>query len=594
MTRRWLLHGNSADGPLIERILAARGFCDPAAIEQFCEPKLSGLHEPALMPGVDAASERIVAAIRAGQRIVIYGDYDVDGITAAAILYHTIKTIQPEANLHTYVPHRMEEGYGINCDALKQLRSDGADLVISVDCGITAAESARTAKEIGLDLIITDHHNPPEHQPLPEATAIVHPRLPGSRYPFGALCGAGVAFKLAWRLAVVWCNSERVSESLQKTLLNMLPLAALGTIADVVPLVDENRVLASFGLRLIRQTPLVGLRALIEASELMGENIDCEKVGYVLAPRLNACGRLGHAREVVHMLCGASPEEAIAIARDLTAVNERRQRTERDIYTHALRMAEDLGMTGDDTRAIVLAHHGWHPGVVGIVCSRLAERFARPAVLMQRNGEFCKGSGRSVEGYSLHAGLNACAELLSSFGGHDMAAGMVMPVANYESFVERFIAHANEHIVPENLMPAVHVDCDATLDELDMATVQGIGKLSPFGRSNRKPVLRIAGASLSDAPRQIGPEGRHLMLRLRQTNGSGQVWMRAVWWRAGSHASDLAVGQTIDAAVEPRINEWNGRVSVELEIKDVMVREAQVGRAAPGLEPQSDSVESQA
>jgi single-stranded-DNA-specific exonuclease len=562
-----------AGASLIDRILLARGLADPDAVARFCEPKLSHLYDPSMMPGIDAAAERIVHAVKNNERIVIYGDYDVDGITATAILYHIIKTVRPEANVRSYVPHRLEEGYGINCEALKQLKRDGADLVISVDCGITAFDSARTAREIGLDLIITDHHHLPANlDHLPDAFALVHPRLPGSAYPFGELCGAGVAFKLGWRLATCWCGSERVSESLQRTLLNMLPLVALGTIADVVPLVDENRVLTSFGLRLIKQTPLIGLRALIEASGLADEKIDSHKVGFVLGPRLNACGRLGHASEAMRLLCDAPPDEAMRIARNLAAVNQQRQRTERNILQRAIELAEDCGQTCDDCRAIVLAHDGWHPGVVGIVCSRLVERFSRPAVLMQKNGELCKGSARSIDGYSIHAGLSSCAELLTKWGGHDMAAGLSLHVNHLEAFTEMLTEHANAHITTEQLTPAIRLECDASIGELTIETVRKVGGLGPFGRANRRPALCVRDVVIADQPRQIGSQGNHLSMRVRQGDDARRAVLRAVWWNAGQFSSDLAPGMRLDIAIEPKLNEWNGRTSVEAELKDVCVR----------------------
>lgn len=577
MTRRWLLQDAQAeetlDLPLLQRILHVRGLREPAAIDRFCEPKLTDLHDPGLLPNIDAAAERIVDALKRKQQVVIYGDYDVDGITATAVLFHTLKTLAPETPIRTYVPHRLDEGYGINCAALKQLQSDGAELVITVDCGITAADSAATARDIGLDLIITDHHNLPEDETaLPDAVALVHPRLPGSAYPFGELCGAGVAFKLAWRCATAWCGSERVSATLQKTLLEMLPLVALGTIADVVPLVDENRVLTSFGLRRIKHTSLIGLNALIHASRLGDETIDSEKVGFVLGPRLNACGRMGHANEALRLLCDAPADEAAAIAEQLTKTNQQRQATERSILARAIEMAEDAGMTGPDCRAIVLADDTWHPGVVGIVCSRLVERFSRPTILLQRNGGMCKGSGRSIDGYSIHAGLASCASLLTTWGGHEMAAGLSLSEDHLAAFCEQFTDHANASITPEHLVPSLRVDCDAQLAELDRPTVTRINKLSPFGRSNRRPTLRVQNAIVDEAPRQIGANGKHLALRLRQDDPT-RTTMRVVWWNAGELAGDLAAGMPLDVLVQPKINSWNNKVTVEGELRDVRVRE---------------------
>lgn len=588
LTRRWLMRGSGGGSgggerlPLVQRVLAARGLTDPGECERFQSPRLSDLHDPGLLPGVDRAVARLIEAIRGRQIIVIYGDYDVDGITATAILYHVIKTVAPDADVRTYVPHRLEEGYGLNAEALRQLRGQGAALVISVDCGISAIEPARAARECGLDLIITDHHALPQDasaatSELPDACALVHPRLPGSAYPCGDLCGAGVAFKLAWRFATTWCNSPRVSAELQKTLVNMLPLSALGTIADVAPLLGENRILAKFGLRLMAQSPLIGLRALIEHSGLVGAKIDSEKVGFILAPRLNACGRMGHAAEAVHLLTSANAEEARQIAARLSEANQLRQATERRIADEAARMAEDRGMTRDDRRIIVLADPAWHPGVVGIVCSRLVERFGRPAILLQRNGELCKGSARSIEGYSIHAALQAAREHLVTFGGHDMAAGMTLRADNLDAFVEAMSAHAAANISAEQLVPAIRIDCDAAADELDVEVVKQLEALAPFGRGNPVPRLRLSELTVHEAPRQMGAHGRHLSMNLRSDGGSEgsspRRWLRGVWWSQGALAGDLAAGMLIDAVVRPRLNEWNGRINVEVEIQDVRVRE---------------------
>ncbi len=595
LTRRWIVREAAADKvgagdvdpggdirretgvPLVNRILNARGMCDPLEIARFCEPKLTDLHDPGLMPGIDAAVARLIDAIRRDEVIVIYGDYDVDGITATAILYHTIKTAAPKARVRTYVPHRLDEGYGLNCEALTQLRSEGAQLVITVDCGITAVRSANTAREIGLDLIVTDHHSLPEGDDaahLPDAVALVHPRLPGGAYPFGELCGAGVAYKVAWRFCTTWCNSQRISGALRETLMSVLPLAALGTIADVVPLVGENRILTAFGLRMLRQTQLPGLRALIEHAGFVGEKIDTEKVGFTLAPRLNACGRMGHAAEAVRMLTEAGPEEAMAIAHKLAAFNVQRQGVERRIFDEAAKLAEDRGMTGSDRRAIVLAHEGWHPGVVGIVCSRLVDRFGRPAILLNRQADVCKGSARSVDGYSIHEALCATSRHLLTYGGHAAAAGLSLAPANLDAFTDALTAHANERIGVEQLTPTLTIDCDADMTELDVTTVLKMHALAPFGRGNRQPTLRIVGATLQEPPKQMGAEGRHLQMRVRQDAPTGvRKMMRAVWWRGAEHASSIAPGMRLDLAIEPKINEWNGTRSVEAELRDVRVCE---------------------
>ncbi len=559
--------------PLVQRILAARGVLDPDIIQRFCEPRLVHLHDPALLPDADRAAQRIADAVRAREPIVIYGDYDVDGVTGAVILQRIIRTAAPDAPVSIYIPHRLDEGYGLNVDAIHQLADDGAQLIVSVDCGVTAFEPALAAKSRGVDLIITDHHNPPANDDaLPDAFAVVHPRRPGSRYPFGELAGAGVAFKLAWRFATLWCGTEKVGKSFQQALLDLLPLAALGTIADVVPLVDENRVIASYGLRAMPATSNVGLRALIEASDLADQHIDAEKVGFQLAPRLNACGRMGHAREAAELFLTDDPAVAMPIARKLTALNKDRQKTERRILEQAMRLAEAAGMTGDDRRAIVLAHPEWHPGVIGIVCSRLVDRFHRPAVLLQQQDDgVLRGSARSVEGYSIHAGLTACASHLTSFGGHDAAAGLALGADALDAFTEALVAHANTHIAPEDLSSVVQIDCDCSLGELKYETVGRIRRLSPFGRDNPPPRLRVADLVVDGPAKQIGGNGQHLSLHFRQETPEGRRWIRGVWWRAGELADRLTPGMRVEAVIEPKLNTFRGRTSVEAEIRDVRI-----------------------
>ncbi len=579
LTRRWVFRqdggprGEAEGGTLIERLLGVRGLRDPDAVRRFCEPRLSDLHDPSLLPGADAAAGVLVDAVRRGRRIVIYGDYDVDGVTAAAILFHVIKAVAPGCALSTYVPHRLDEGYGINVEALRSLRGGGAELVVSVDCGITAIEPALEARRMGLDLIITDHHNPAGmNAPVPAALAVVHPRLTGSAYPFGELCGAGVAFKLAWRFATLWCGSPRVTGPLRQLLLDLLSLAALGTIADVVPLVGENRTIATHGLAGIRQTPFAGLGALIDAADLGGQAIDAETVGFRLAPLLNACGRMGHAADAVKLLTEASPLEAAAIAAQLVAMNRSRQQTERSILLDAARRAEEAGMTADDRRAIVLADERWHAGVLGIVCSRLVERYGRPAILLQRTNGECRGSGRSAGGYPLYDGLAACAALLQQFGGHDAAAGLVVRAENLDAFADAFIAHANGAIGVADLTPAVTIDCDARLDELDHGCVERIGRLAPFGRDNPRPAVRVEAVTVAAPPRAIGSNGRHLAIQLRSGEGTQRRLLRSVWFGGGEHAAQLAAGMTLDMVIEPKLNTFNGATSVEGEIRDVRVR----------------------
>jgi single-stranded-DNA-specific exonuclease len=574
LTHRWRIapHGASEGGvdlaPLAARILASRGLGGAQDARRFLEPKMTALHDPGLLPGLERAAERILAAANAGERIVIYGDYDVDGVTATAILKHTLALCAPHADVQTYVPHRIDEGYGLSVEAINALADDGARVIVSVDCGVTAVEPALAAKARGVDLIITDHHNPPADAALaPDAFAIVHPRLEGSAYPFGELAGAGVAFKLAWRLLTMAAQSERLSEPWRTHLMDMLALCAMGTVADVVPLVDENRVIARYGLARLKSLPLVGMRALIEASGLSGEKINSEEVGFRLGPRLNACGRLGHAAEAVELLLTQDATRAMEIATALCALNDQRRAREREMTEMALEMADAAGMSLPETRAVVLAHPEWHPGVIGIVCSRVVGQLNRPTILLQDQGEVCKGSCRSVDGFAITDALGRCTEHLETFGGHDMAAGLSLRRENLDTFREAFTAIANAQLEADDLLPTLDVDCEATMDECTTPAAEQIERMAPFGRENPRPVVLVRGARLSRDADPLGSGGRHIAMHV----GDGRAAIRVVGWNWGEKRPLLRAGAHVDVVIEPKINAWRGRVSVEGVLKDVRV-----------------------
>lgn len=564
--------GETATGGLLDRVLAARGIVGEQAAGAYLHPSLGQLHDPSLMPGLDRAAERILAALDRGERIAIYGDYDADGATATAILYHTLTAIRPEAAAESesqivcYVPHRLDEGYGLHEDAIALLAEAGCTLIVSVDCGITAVGPATAARKLGVDLIITDHHNPPASEAdLPDAFAIVHPRAPGSEYPFEGLCGAGVAYKLAWRMCTMKSGSAKVEPALRALLIELLALAALGSVADVVPLTDENRAIAKFGLGRIKNSPLGGLRALVEACDLGNEKVRSEDVAFRLAPRINACGRLGHARDTVELLTTAAGERAEELAAQLARQNDQRRRVERAIFDQACELAEASGMTGDDRRAIVLAHEDWHPGVVGIVCSRLVERFARPVILMQRAAELTGGSGRSIDGFSLHAALTDCADLLAGYGGHDMAAGLRLKTADLETFTERFIERTNAQLAPHDLVRTTRYDTDAELGELTIDSINDLGRMEPFGRDNPPVQVRLRGLRVSAPPRYFGSAGDHA--RLTVTDGKRTVQL--LGWRWAERLQAVSPGVTIEAIVTPGLNRWNGMCRVEPLLVDL-------------------------
>jgi single-stranded-DNA-specific exonuclease len=578
--------------PIIAQVLLNRGLEQPDDCRQFLSPSLKCLHDPNLIPNLPKAAQRIARAIKAGEKIVIYGDYDVDGITATAILWHAIKLLGGQAEY--YIPHRIDEGYGLNSAAIEEIIDRGAKLIVSVDCGVTAIEPAKVARARGVDLIITDHHEgrgktqddgagrngqAEKFDPLlPDCFTVVHPRLQSDDagaacgYPNAALCGAGVAFKLAWGIGQA-CNGNaaRVSDAFRDFLVEATALAALGTIADVVPLVNENRILASFGLGGLKASKLTGIQALIESAGLSGQTLDSYHVGFLLAPRLNASGRMGHARQAVEMLTGASHDRAIEIAVWLEQQNRQRQALERGIVEQAIRRVGELKMDDDDCRAIVLGAPGWHPGVIGIVASRLVDRFCKPAIVVafneNGNGPIGQGSGRSINGFHLARALEHCSVYLEASGGHEMAAGLKVHPDNFESFRRCFCEFAYEHLAPEQLVPQIQLDAETELRDISMALVSDLQRLGPFGHGNRKPLFCSRGVQIASPPRRVGKTGNHLQLFLRQRD-------RAMKGIAFGLATDelcdrLKPGVKIDLAYEPTLNHYNGSTSVELAVKDL-------------------------
>jgi len=574
--------------PLFGRLLVRLGWTTMQEAESFLRPKLTHLRDPVRLPGVSRAAKRLARAIDQQQPIVVYGDYDVDGITASAILWHTLKLAG--AKVSTYVPHRIEEGYGLNVNAMTELcQADPKPVIVSVDCGITAVEPAQVAREAGVDLIVTDHHEF-DMRHLPDAYALVHPRVidpkrpsdddPDGPYPFEGLCGAGVALKLAWQTARLYCGSDRLPTPFRNLLMDLLSLAALGTVADVVPLVDENRVIAHYGLGRIKRTGFVGLNALIDASKLRGRKVDAYHVGFVLGPRLNACGRMGHADDAVELMITEDEDRATELAAFLTKENNRRRETEKDITNQAKQMVIDRGYDQPDHRAIVVGNEGWHQGVVGIVASRLVDTFCRPSIVLDFGsdngngnghsdpGALAQGSARSIDGFSIHEALQHCEPMLISFGGHAMAAGLKLNVEHVDDFRRKLVDFANKALAPQDLTPALSVLAECTLDEIDIAFCRQLPLLSPFGRSNPEPVLCVRNVTVDQPPTVMGKTGAHLRLVLRQ----GATVIKAVGFGMGELADDLPRGAAVDVVFEPKLSEWRGLSSAEIHIKDVKLR----------------------
>ena len=556
--------------PVVARVLWARGQFDPVAARAFLEPALSNLSDPSALTGMDRAAARLLEAARSGEPVAIYGDYDVDGVTATAMLMRMLRATAPGADVRSYVPDRLTEGYGMHPAAVRELAEGGARVIVSVDCGITAIEPATIARRLGVDLIITDHHNPRPDGALPAAFAIVHPRIgeASATAPFAQLSGAGVAFLLAWRIASLATGGGRVDSEMQRLLLDLLALAALGTVADMVPLTGDNRIIARYGLARMRSTSILGLSALISESGLVDADVDAEAAGFRLGPRLNACGRMGHARDAIELFTTDDMDRARDIALRLGALNRDRQRAEREIVDGACEMAQARGMTGAGARVIVLASPAWHRGIVGIGCSRLVAQFRRPVVLMNVSEGMCRGSARSIKGYNLHAALEACAEHLETFGGHDMAAGLALQADRLDAFTESLSAHANEHITDAMMTPTVTVDCEATPDELTHEAVHQLMRLGPFGQGNPKPRLLLAGVRCTGA-RLMGANGSHVSLALHC--GATQRQLRIVGWHWGERFEQLtrACDGSADLVITPGLNTFRGVTSVQGELQDI-------------------------
>jgi single-stranded-DNA-specific exonuclease len=558
---------------LVAQVLMNRGITTAGAAAAFLEPRFRDLHPPQMLPNMDRAAERIARAVRAGEKIWLYGDYDVDGITGTAMLWHLLKTAG--ANVETYIPHRVEEGYGLNVEAIEKLIEGGAQLLVTVDCGCSAVAPITRAKERDVDVVVSDHH---EFAPtLPPAYAIVHPRYPqnaepgaenAAPYPNPDLCGAGVAFKLAWAVAQKLCNSEKVNEVYRNLLVEFSALVGLGTVADVVPLVGENRILVKYGLSQIARTRFDGLRALIHAAGYGdGEKkIDCMAIGFGLAPRLNAAGRMGHAREAVELLTTASGARADEIAQMLEKQNRERQATERRMAELAKGEVENRKLTVEKEDVVLVASHAsFHAGVVGIVASRLVDAYHRPAFVLSINEGELHGSARSIAGFELHHAIERVRDLLISGGGHAMAGGVRLPAGNLEAFRERLNAYARERLTEAQLVPALHVDGVMELVECNPQVIGLLEKLEPFGRGNPQPRFLLQNVRLTAPPRRVGATGAHLQLTVTRA----PHMQRCIAFRMGELEPQLPVGTELNLVVEPRVNVWEGRERVELQVVDI-------------------------
>lgn len=574
MPRKWSFHPHDEAAisqlsrqlkvtPLMAQVLIARGYTSADEARRHLEPKLSNLHDPMLLPGVPEAAECIIAAIQAGRRITIYGDYDVDGVTSTALLWHCLKL--SNANVDYYIPCRMEEGYGLNEAAIRQLHEEDSDrLLVSVDCGIASVHEAAVARDIGLQLIITDHHHIGTQ--LPDAAVLVHPRLPGSNYPFGELCGVGVAFKLAWAVCQLLGDGKKASPRMREFLKSAVGLTAIGTVADVVPLVDENRVIVRYGLHSLRENPSPGLKALLKISGLDEKpQLSAEDIAFGIAPRINAAGRLGQARLAVEMLTTQNVERAIALASYVDELNKNRKTVERRITKEAKELVEQ-NPEWQQQPTLVLAKHDWHPGVIGIVASRIAETFEKPTIIIcLKDDGTGQGSGRSFAGFDMYSALDSCRELMLGFGGHKAAAGLQIQAGRVDELRTAVANWATNHFAPSESDLELRVDAEVCLSEVTRRAVIELEHLGPFGEANPKPRFAANRVDLVEPPKTMGEGDRHLSIRIRQHKTA----LRAVAFGRGEWAAEMASVQgPLAVSFVPQINSFGGFERVELQLHD--------------------------
>lgn len=569
MHRQWLvnrtnpeyikyLSRSSSVSPVLAQILINRSIKTPEQIISFLNPNLAQLSDPFTINGMETAVTRILKAADQNETVLVHGDYDADGITATAIVLKLLKALG--INTHYIIPHRMINGYGFKPYSIQYANQVGASLIITVDCGITSVETVSLCREEGIDVIITDHHEPFRSQNkddkimnddflLPNALTIINPKISNSQSPVFNLSGAGIAFKLAH--AFVNINNSSFS------IYDFLALAAIGTIADVVPLTGENRVIVKEGLKLIENgTP--GLHALKQVSGIDKKDLKAGLLLFTLIPRINACGRISDANDAIKLFLTDSDKEAVNIALWLEKLNKERQQIEESIYTEAMHLLNKKGVNP----VIVLSSEGWHRGVIGIVASRITEAFYRPAILFSIEGSYARGSARSIPSFDIHKALTRCNDYLIAFGGHKQAAGLEIKTEKIPDFEEHINKIAKEILTEKDLIPLLEIDADVNLSDISSQLMKELTMLEPFGTGNSEPLLGSKRLEII-YPRIVG--NNHLKMKLKQKNQS----LDAIGFDMGSYCEQLAGSNIVDAVFTPHINEWEGNRNLQLHLKAI-------------------------
>lgn len=535
----------------VARVLYNRGIIETEDVRRFLRPQMEHLHDPFLMKGMDLAVNRLIRALREREEILIYGDYDVDGITSTAMLYLFLKDLGGQVSF--YIPDRATEGYGISKGGIEEARDHNCSLIISVDCGITSVLEVEIARGLGIDLIVSDHHEPGES--LPNAVAVIDPKRSDCDYPFKDLAGVGVAFKLAQGLLQELNLESSYAEK-------YLDLVAIGSAADIVPLVGENRIFTKLGLQKLNSDGLDGVTTLLEVAGFKPGKIDVGQIIYGLAPRINAVGRLGRASPAVELLVTRNHKRARTIARQLEEENQRRKEIDSATLTEALAKIESVFDPAVDS-VIVLDGEGWHPGVIGIVASRIIERFYRPTVMISVENGIGKGSARSIPNFDLHSALKACADLFIQFGGHKYAAGLTIASENINEFRVRFNAIARDMLTPPDLVKKVMIDDELELDSISHELVRMLNMLAPFGPRNRHPQFVSFNLSVVGTPRIVG--NNHLKFKVTQ-NG---VVLEAIAFNRAADITRLQSNRTLDMIYTVEENTWMDKTNLQLKVVDI-------------------------
>ena len=531
---------------LLASILVNRGIIDGEKINVFLNPTRKDFYNPFLMPDMEIAVKRIVKAIENKEKIMIYGDYDADGITSITVL----KKYLNEIGLKTgeYIPNRLNEGYGLNKDAISKIYNDGYRLMITVDCGISGLEEVEYANSLGIEIIITDHHEPAEK--LPEAIAVIDAKRKDNKYPFNQLAGVGVVFKLI----------QAISKELkleEKEYLKYLDLVCIGTISDIVPLVDENRVIAKLGLKLIEKTKNIGLKTLLNIADL--KKIDSNAISFGVAPRINACGRMGFQEEALQLFLTEDSGEATKIAKRLVQFNQERQAKEKQIFEEVI---EKIEKDDKDKKCIVLAEENWHHGVIGIVASKITEIYYKPSILICLEGDKGKGSGRSVPGFDLYTALTKCSDYIEKFGGHSMAIGITIKKENFEKLKETIEKYAQESNISD-IMPIINIDKEINLKNINIEEVKSLELLEPFGEANKMPLFLLRNLKIDSIRALSG--GKHLKLTLKQDNNI----VDAIGFNMGDLSKEYLLGDKVDVVGTIEINSFGNKENIQINLKDI-------------------------